>query len=154
MRKKKKTKNNLTHRLPWNTCLDTRFSEVDTEAVRVFAIVFYQLLQSAEGGSSGNEEASFVQLPNPIVLDCVSVSDCKNEIRGENQRHVTAVRFSQQKFKLIHNKFNQIYGKLMAHSKYNFNEFIEVYTTNSKLFPPWQQVPARYEHYTSRTKAL
>lgn len=57
------------------TYLNTRLPKVDTKAVSISGVVLDQLLQSSKSGSSGNEEATLVQLPDAVVLDCVSVSN-------------------------------------------------------------------------------
>ena len=54
--------------------LSTRRPKIDTQSIRISAIVFHQLLQRLECCSSSDKEATFIKLPDAIVLDSIAIS--------------------------------------------------------------------------------
>lgn len=65
------------------THLDARFAQIHTQTVGILAVVFDQFLQCPECGSPGNEEASLVQLSDPVVFHRIAISYCREEKKAE-----------------------------------------------------------------------
>ena len=59
----------------WFLHLGTGLPKIHTKTIRVSAVVVDQILENFEGGSSGDEEASLIQLSDSVMFDCVSISN-------------------------------------------------------------------------------
>lgn len=62
------------------TDLYAGLAQGDAEAISILAVMLDELLQRAEGGATGDEESTLVELPDAVMLHCVTVSHYKQNI--------------------------------------------------------------------------
>lgn len=60
--------------------LNTSLPQVNAQAVGIATVMIDEILQRPERRPTRDEKAAFVELPDPIVLDGIAVSDRQREI--------------------------------------------------------------------------